>query len=518
MAKQAKKSVEKTTSLLWAATGILLLALLFARAIYPEWPGITIILVVLLMGTLGALIAQNQKALKSRSAAYGLNSIITILLVLSITGVLNFLTSRYPLKLDLTKNKVHTLSDQTVKTVKGLKKQVKATFFAKLQQKEQFRPLLESYKGLNPQFEIEYVDPDREPTRAKQSGIKKYGTLELAIGTRENKIEDLSEEKITNALIKLLKEKSPTLCSTLGHGEKSFSSQESEGYQTVKKALTDQSYEVKEINVLQEGKIPEVCDAIAILGPTKAFFAPEIEALKTYLDNGGRGIIAVDLNIKGGEFAPELLSLLKPWHVKANNALIVDPLSRMLGVDSSVAILATFSKENAITRDFQANCAFPFTRPLEVIPNPPQDLKVQWIAQTTPKAWGVTDMKEIAKGEVKFTAGKDLPGPLTAAISVEGKQKDSKAPRNTRLVVFGTSFFATNNFSRYAGNADFFLNSISWTMEDESLISIRAKEEGPGKVELSQKSGAFIFLLTVIVVPLLIAVAGLVIWIFRRRL
>ena len=55
-------------------------------------------------------------------------------------------------------------------------------------------------------------------------------------------------------------------------------------------------------------------------------------------------------------------------------------------------------------------------------------------------------------------------------------------------------------------------------MEDESLISIRAKEEGPGKVELSQKSGAFIFLLTVIVVPLLIAVAGLVIWIFRRRL
>jgi hypothetical protein len=55
-------------------------------------------------------------------------------------------------------------------------------------------------------------------------------------------------------------------------------------------------------------------------------------------------------------------------------------------------------------------------------------------------------------------------------------------------------------------------------MEDESLIAIRAKEEGPGKVELSQKSGTFIFLLTVILIPLAVAVSGLVIWIVRRRL
>ena len=109
-------------------------------------------------------------------------------------------------------------------------------------------------------------------------------------------------------------------------------------------------------------------------------------------------------------------------------------------------------------------------------------------------------------------------GPLNAAIAIEGKVKDSKAARNTRMVVFGSSNFATNNFARYAGNLDFMMNAVSWVMEDESLISIRAKEEGPGKIELSQKSGTFIFLLTVIVIPLLIAAAGLGIWIVRRRL
>jgi ABC-type uncharacterized transport system involved in gliding motility auxiliary subunit len=507
------------SGLLWAALVALLLGMLFARAVYPELLWLTIVIAVPLVAVMGLLIQQNSNALRGRTAAYGLNSAITVLLVLGIVGVLNFLGSRYPQKLDLTKNKVHTLSDQTIKVVKGLQKPVKAVFFSNLQQREQFRPLLEDYKGLNPKFELEYVNPDREPTRAKQASIKKYGTLQLLSGTRDNKIEEPTEEKLTNALIKLLKDKTPTLCAVTGHGEKNFSGQDAEGFDTAKKGLTAQSYEVKDLNLIQEAKIPDTCDAIAILGPTKAYFAPELKLIGDYLDNGGRAIVALDVNVKGGaEFAPELTALLKDWNVKVNEAMIVDPLSKMLGVDASVPILASFSKESPITRDFTTNCYFPFARPLDVIPGAPSGLKVEWIAQTTPKSWAVTDMTALATGQVKFTEGKDRTGPLSAAIAVDGKRAPSKSPRNTRLVVFGTSHFATNNYSRFGGNIDFFLNSVSWVMEDESLISIRSKEEGPGKVELSNKQGTVIFLLTVFVIPLLTAIAGVVIWVMRRRL
>jgi ABC-type uncharacterized transport system involved in gliding motility auxiliary subunit len=518
MTNKNTQSADRLTPVLWIAAGVLSLLLLFARAVYPEIIALTILIGLPLIGVLGGLVVQNQKALKSRTAAYGLNSVVTVLLVLGIVGVLNFLASRYPLKLDLTKNKVHTLSDQTVKLVKGLQKPVKATLFAKVQQKDQARPLLENYKGLNPKFEVEYVDPDREPTRVKQLGIKKYGTLHLVVGTRENKIEDVNEEKLTNALIKLVKDKSTVLCSVTGHGEKNFSSQDAEGYETIRKALTDQSYEIKDLNLLQEGKVPESCNGIAILGPNKAFFAPEIKIIQEYLDKGGKAIIAIDLNIKGGEYAPELLPILQAWHVKPLTALVVDPVSRMLGVDSSVAILANFSRDNAITKDFQGNCFFPFTRPLEIISGAPAGMNVQWIGQTTPKSWGVMDLSQLAKGEVQFNPGKDKQGPLNAAIAIEGKQKDSQASQKTRMVVFGTSLFATNNFSRYGGNLDFFVNSVSWVMEDESLISIRAKEDGPGKVELSQKAGTFIFLLTVVAIPLIVAAAGVIIWAIRRRM
>ena len=103
------------------------------------------------------------------------------------------------------------------------------------------------------------------------------------------------------------------------------------------------------------------------------------------------------------------------------------------------------------------------------------------------------DLKDLAKGEIQFKEGHDRPGPLNAALVVDGKKNDSSATRNTRIVAFGSSQFATNHFARFAGNLDFFINSVSWLMEDESLISIRDKEEGPGKVELSPKSRGHLF-------------------------
>lgn len=505
-------------ALLWIAAAILLIVMLFARVVFPDQTWLTIIVALALLGTLGVLIQRNRSALRGRTVAYGVNSAVTVVLVVAIVGVANFLASRYPLKADLTKNKLHTLSDQTVKLVKGLNKPVKAVFFANMQGREQSRPLLESYKGLSTKFELEFVDPTREPTRAKQLGIKRLGTLHLAVGARDSTIEDITEEKLTNALIKLMKDKSPLLCSITGHGEKQFSAQAAEGYSAAKKALNDQAYEVKEVNLAQEGKLPENCDAIAILGPSKSFLQPEAKMVQDYLAHGGRALIALDPNLKGGEYAPEIASIMESWNVKPLSGIIVDPLSKMFGVDAAAPIVATYSQEQAITKEFQANMIFPFVRPIEAVSGAPAGMNVQWIAKTTPKSWSVTDPKQLATGEVRFTEGKDRQGPLSIAVTVEGKQKDSKASRSTRIVAFGSSFFAANSYSRFGGNLDFFLNSASWLMEDESLISIRAKEEGESKIELSQQAGAAIFLVSVIVLPLLIAAGGVYNWARRRKL
>ncbi len=504
---------------LWVVVLLLGMGMLFARFVFADQLWITIVMGVGFVIALGALIRANRRSLRSRSAAFGLNSAVGAILVFSILAVTNYLAARYPFKKDFTRNQVHTLSDQTAKVVKNLKQEVHANYFAKTGQREQVRPLLENLSDLNPKFKVEYVDPDKEPARAKTAGVKKYGTLQLAVGTKESKVEEVNEEKVTNALIKLLKDKAQTLCAVTGHGERNFGATDAEGYETAKRALADQSYEVKDLSLVQEGKVPENCDAIAILGPTKSFFDAELKILRDYFEKGGRAIVGLDTNLKGADYSPEFQALLKEWHIAASPALIVDPVSRALGVDAAVPLLATYSKDSPITKDFTANSYFPFSRPIEIIPGAPSSLNLVWLAQTTSKAWGEMNKAQLTSGQVSFDKGQDKEGPLTVAVSVEGKlSKDSKASRNTRLVVFGTSTFETNNYSRFGGNQDFFLNSVSWLLEDESLISIRAKEEGPGKIELTAQAGSFIFLLCVIAIPLFIAVAGVVIWYFRRRL
>jgi ABC-type uncharacterized transport system involved in gliding motility auxiliary subunit len=180
--------------------------------------------------------------------------------------------------------------------------------------------------------------------------------------------------------------------------------------------------------------------------------------------------------------------------------------------------MAQFNKDSVITKEFQASAPFPLSRPLEILPDAPAGMNVLWLAKTTPNAWGETNFTTLKTGQAKNDPGIDLAAPLTGAIAVDGKLKDSGAAKNTRIVVFGNSTFAMNQFQRMGGNLDFFMNSASWVMEDESLISIRAKDETAGKVELSQKQGMIVLLVTVVGAPLLMTILGIVLWARRRKM
>jgi ABC-type uncharacterized transport system involved in gliding motility auxiliary subunit len=344
-------------------------------------------------------------------------------------------------------------------------------------------------------------------------------TLVLAYQGKTAKVDDLTEEKITNEIIKLTKDTKSTVCTITGHGETSFSDDKAGGFAGAKKGLEDQSYTVKEVNLPGETKIPEDCSVLIMMGTNKALFPNEVKLLFDYLNNGGRLVIGIDASLNTtDQFSKELKSLLATWGIDVKSGLIIDPVSKMLGVDASVPIVASFNKDQAITKDFSEQCFFPFSRPIDVVSPAPAGLKTAWLAKTTPKAWDELNMASIAKGTVQYDEGVDLKGPLSVAAASSGKQKDSKATRETRIVAFGTSQFANNQYTRFGGNVDFFLNAVSWAIEDESMISIRSKEDEAGKIELTQNQGVLIFWISVILAPLFISVLGIVIWVRRKKL
>src|SRR5690349_16376767 len=135
-----KNKLNLTTKHLGTAAAVLVLATILARMFLSDYLWLTITLLVFLVIDIAAFILKTW----SRTTAYGLNSFISSALVIAIVGLLNYFGSVFVYKHDMTKGGLHTLSDQTVKVVKGLNQDVQAVLFGKYQQKEENRPLLEN--------------------------------------------------------------------------------------------------------------------------------------------------------------------------------------------------------------------------------------------------------------------------------------------------------------------------------------------------------------------------------------
>jgi ABC-type uncharacterized transport system involved in gliding motility auxiliary subunit len=470
----------------------------------------------------------------NRAFVFGSRSIISSVLVVSIAGILNFLGARNEARFDLTSDQRHTLSDQTRKIIRELKDPVRAVLFAKPAQREPGKAVLEGYRSLNPaKFTIEYVDPDKQPARTRQAGVKRYGTLQLiaertaapgtatdgqVIGNRDIQVEELTEEKITNALLKILKDRTPEVCVLTGHGEKPFTAADGEGFEAMRRALNSQSYEFKEINLVSLGKLPETCSALAIWGPTRAFFPQEISLVGEYLKNGGRLVAGLDMTFEGADPSQELNTLLSSWGLQYGRALLIDPSIQAMQLDASVLIVNQFSREHPVSKDFSTGVALPFTRPISLLKEKPEALTITPILTTSAKAWAESNLKELTAGRVQFTPGQDTQGALHAGVLVEGKATGSTAKMASRLAIFGSASFANNTFSRMLNNSDLFLNAVAWVLEDETSISIRPREPKAGKIELTGRQGTFLFLLTAVIMPLLVAAGGIGFWAYRRKL
>jgi ABC-type uncharacterized transport system involved in gliding motility auxiliary subunit len=519
----------KHTPILWALALFIFIGMLFARAAKPEWIWLTVALGVTLLAALSGILYIHRQDLQKDKAIRGLSSVTTVVLVICILGLVNFLGTRYPQKIDFTKNKVHTLTDPTVKAIKNLKEPLKLVLFSSPEQTDEFRPLFDNLKGVSPKIEVEYVNAKKEAVRAQAAGLKsELPTLQLTVGAREQLIESPNEEKITNTLIKFTKTTSPTLCVLTSHGERDFLSEGPDGYSMVKEALEKQSYLLKVLDLISAGKIPSECTGLAVIGPNKALFPQEMKLISEYLDQGGRAIIAIDFSVKGTtpETSPEFVKLLIDWGVNLEKALIIDPVSKMFQLDPTLPIVATYAKNHPITAEMQGNAIFPFSRPLTLLPNQGPDLKTSWLVQTTPNSWGESDLPGLIKGGAGFGAG-DLRGPLNVAVAIEGQRKGHATPagaaenaevKKSRIVVFGTSLIAANQFFRNGNNLDLFANSVSWMLDDEAQISIRKPEAAGGTIGLSEVAAKVIFLVSVFLVPFLLIVAGVVIWQYRKRL
>jgi len=475
------------------------------------WPLVVAGIVLVVLSALPRLAAA-RRSLGARTVRYGLNAALSIVLVVGVIGFVEALSVRHSARLDLTENKRHSLAPQTIQLLKTLKADVNAVGFFRSDQpgKRVAEDLFKQYASYSDgKFTWKVVDPDRDPTLARRYGVESYGTIVLETKARSEKINDAEEEKLTNGLVKVTREGRRVVYVLQGHGEHELGNTERQGFSESKGALERANYEVKPLVLAREGKIPDDAAVIVIPGPRTDLFAPEIDALDGYLGRGGKVLAMVDPPFPQKVQDATMKRLLARWGVTLGDNLIVElsPIGRLFGIGPEVPIIQQY-EPHAITRDLGGiTTLFPITRSLDVATPAPAGVTVTPLARTSPDSWGETDRQALEQGTAKPDP-QDQKGPLSVAV-VATKDK-------ARLVVYGTSNLASNQFLNLQGNRDFFLNTVSWLAEEEDQITVRPKDSRQNPIFLSARQGQLVFWLPVVVLPGLV-LAGGVIAVIRRR-
>lgn len=505
-------------------------------AIYGAWAGLAC-LVLYVLGQWRDILDYFQR----RQARYGALASLSVLIVLGLLVGVNYLSARQNKRWDLTENQLFSLSDQTVKLLKGLDGPLKFIVFDRGDSLDRYKPVLTEYSYHSANVSTEYVDADKKPVQAKQYNVETYGTIVLEYKGRSERATSASEQELGNALVKVITGEKKKVYFVQGHGEKDFTSSARTGYSTVADALGKDNYTVEPLVLPQGQDVPADASVVVIAGPTADYLEQEVEMLSRFLNRGGHLLALMDPPEKADATMPLLESLLVAWSILPGRDVVVDisGMGRMFGTDDASMPVAASYPPHPITEGFRMLTAFPMAR--SVTPGPATGGRTaRSIIETSARSWAENDVKELlTSGKVAMEADKgDKPGPIAigaavAAVAPDAEKADTaktdaahgadpakaadepKKPE-TRVAVIGDSDFAANAYLGIQGNKDLFVNAVNWLAQQENLISIRPKDASDRRVTLTAGQQSGIFWLSLLLLPALALGAGVVTWARRK--
>jgi ABC-type uncharacterized transport system involved in gliding motility auxiliary subunit len=457
-----------------------------------------------------------------RRLRLGTNVVIAVIAVCGIIAIVEAISLRHSYRFDLTANKRHSLSPQSQQLLAALPQAVKATAFYQDTQagRENAKDLLDQYAYFSQQFIYEFIDPDRNPGLAKRYNITSYGTIVLESGDKEEKVLTADEDNLTNALLKVIREGKKVVYFLEGHGEHSIENSERDGYAEAKRAIESQNYEVKAVNLFTAGRLPDDATIIIIAGPRKDLLDAELAEMTRFIERGGKVLFMLDPEGPAG-----VATYLRNYGIEVVEGVVVDLVSRLFGADYLMPVITSY-EQHPITKNFDIASFFPLALALKTTPTMPERVSAQLLAQTSPNSWLKRDMNELkaelqAEGRPLLNEARDEKGPVAVAavatVTLLRQGASEPSTKNARIVVFGDSDFASNNYLNLSGNRDLFLNTVSWLAEEENLIAIRPKDSGQVFHPVTADQERLIFWLSMIALPAAVIGSGMAAYVWRRQ-
>lgn len=468
-----------------------------------------------------------SQKIKNLKRNFYLRYSITSALVIIIVVFINLIANQIPWIYDMTSDKLFTLSDQTKSVIADLKAPVEIfAVYPKGGEDPFLMSLLTEYEKLGGLVSVEYIDAERDPGKiaSLNSGANSItnGTVIVRANDRLKFINPSEifqssqagntfwgESQITGAIKYVTTDEKPVVYFLEGHDEASLTNTISH----VASALELNVLDVKPLSLMKMGAVPEDASLVVVSSPKSDISDSEYEMLSTYMENGGKLLMMVDVINSNTTLFSKFNQLLHGYGIDITNNIIVeeDPYSH---VSNNNLFLIPGYAYHAITKALAESKRYiilPIAMGLHTLDVDTNQVILEPLLASSQRSWMRTDMA--SKSTSKTEA--DQQGPI--ALAYASTRSESKNNNNSQVVVIGNSSFIFNeNFDSNA-NRDFFMSSVNWLTGGVGENSISPRIIGADKFIIRGVDFTRLFIITLIVIPLIPLICAFVIWYYRRN-
>lgn len=465
-------------------------------------------------------------------------TILLVLLIISFFIGVSILMKKLELSpIDLTEDKLFTLTQESKEQIKNIEKNVNI-YFIGYSEEDTNIDLAKQYTKVNDKIKVEVVTATDRPDLVEKYGIESSSQGILVESGNQYKVlasSDLytydtttyesinvAEEKLTSAIKSVAVEEKPHVYFLNGYSSFSLTS----GMQYLNIYLQNEVNEVSTLDILSEGKVPENCKTLVILTPEKDLDDIATNAIIDYINKGGN-ILWLNAAVSQKKELPNVNKILSLYGVNPFEVGVIretDSTKMVSGLPDLIIPVIQYSNITSKLMETEGVILINATKINTIDENElqSQGITKTELIKTSENAYYRTNFEIAAnKAQEDEEKGEFLVGAeFEKTISAETEENKIKS----KLVIYGENYFVSDNsltqttqtpMLAYGKNKDLVLNSIAYLSNREEDITVR---KGIGNITYTatQKENKII-LAIITAVPLTIIIIGIIVWIERRR-
>lgn len=474
-----------------------------------------------------------KRSLKLFKNKYITKNTILYLLIILILGIFIFIcniTKKYNLPtFDLTESKLFSISDVSNQILQNLRYDVHIYFFGETMSEDlSIYGIAEKYNKINSKIRTEVIIPSENSEFCEEYGLDSsmsviiikssngnYKLLRMSdfytIDYTTNSTIDLTEEKLTNAILDVQTQNKLNVYFLTGHSE-------STDLEFLKYYIENEIYDVQSLEISKnENKIPENCNCLIISSPQTDFTDTDFNAISNYINLGGNIIY---LDNKDTSTLTNVQKILDLYGTKLSGNIITEP-NYIYNLNNDPNTLIATLSSHSITNNIISNGYVALVNPS----------KLEVSDDSTLLSLGVT--ANIFMKSSYSSLLKDLSDPNTPTVvetsnshNIGGEfTKKINDTTSSKLILIGNSNFISDamtiNEEVYPGisvanNKDLILNSISY-LTNKSYLSIKKSTPIISVLSSDDSVKAGLSVIIIFIVPIIILITGIIVWIVRRR-